>query len=93
MPSQQGQMQQNTQTMQQLPPNILTAKDLSFLKDQMSWLLGAVKKCHHYAQACQDAQVRQIIEQVCATHQRQYDALLKHCNQQGQTGNAQPTMQ
>lgn len=71
----QGQGQQ----MQASQANTLTSKDLSYLKDQMSWLLGAVKKCNHYAGECQDQEVKQLIQQVCQTHQRQYDMLLRHC--------------
>ncbi|WAH36396.1 hypothetical protein [Alicyclobacillus dauci] len=104
---QQGQSMQNQQGMQnqqsmqnqqatQTPPNTLTNKDLSYLKDGMSWLLNAVKKFNHYANECTDQQVKQAIQRVCQTHQQQYDLLLKHCQTQSQQGGqtaSQQTMQ
>lgn len=80
----QGQTIQGGQGLE-TPPSIITSKDLSYLTDQLSWLHGAVKKFHHYAKQCTDPQVRQVIEQACQTHQRQYDMLLKHCQKQAQT--------
>ncbi|MBX5437287.1 MAG: hypothetical protein IRZ33_08720 [Alicyclobacillaceae bacterium] len=61
------------------PPAVITVKDLSYLKDAMSWLLLAAKKCRHYAQECSDPAVAQIIDQIGRLHQRHYQLLLKHC--------------
>lgn len=73
------------QTTGQAPPNQLTSKDLSYLEDQMSWLLAAVKKCHHYENECQDAQVKAMCQQICQTHQQQFQTLLQCCQSQAQS--------
>lgn len=83
----QGQMMQGSQGLQ-TPPRVISGKDLDYLTDQMSWLHGAIKKFHHYAKECTDPQVRQFIQQACQTHQKQYDLLLKHCQNQAQSANA-----
>lgn len=72
---QQGQQQQPTM---QVPPQVITTKDHIYLKDQLSWLLLAMKKCHHYAQECTDTQIAQAIDQAGQMHQRHYMLLLKH---------------
>ncbi|MFC4076101.1 hypothetical protein [Salinithrix halophila] len=61
----------------------LTTKDLNYLKDELSWQLLAFKKCHHYAQECQDTEVKQLIDQVGQMHQRHYQQILNHLNTQG----------
>lgn len=67
------------------PPRVITTKDLSYLKDQMSWELLAMKKCAHYAQECTDPDVKSFIERIGQMHQRHYQQLLRHCK----TNNAQ----
>ncbi|MCL6548038.1 MAG: hypothetical protein K6T30_03915 [Alicyclobacillus sp.] len=67
------------------PPAIITTKDLSYLRDMMSWLLLAAKKCYHYAQECTDSTVAQVIHNIGQMHQRHYQMLLNHC----QTNNPQ----
>ena len=61
------------------PPTVITTKDLDYLKDGMSWLLLAAKKCAHFANECQDPQVKQLIDRIGQTHQRNYNTLLSHC--------------
>lgn len=56
----------------------LTTKDLNYLKDELSWELLAFKKCHHYAQECQDQSIKQLIDQVGRMHQQHYEQLLTH---------------
>ncbi|WP_170105002.1 hypothetical protein [Desmospora activa] len=65
----------------------LSTKDLNYLKDELSWELLAFKKCHHYAQECQDQQVKQLIDQMGRMHQQHYQQLLNHLN----TGGVMPT--
>jgi hypothetical protein len=76
-------MQQQIQAQQQQPvlmqpPNVITTKDFLYLKDQLSWELLAMKKCHHFAQECMDAEIKQSLEQAGQMHQRHYELLLKH---------------
>jgi hypothetical protein len=66
-------------------PKVVTTKDCAYLKDEMSWLLLAMKKCAHFASECQDPAIQQAINQIGQMHERQYTLLLKHL----QTNNAQ----
>lgn len=69
----------------------LSTKDLNYLKDELSWELLAFKKCHHYAQECQDQQVKQLIDQCGRMHQQHYQQLLHHLNPTGATGSPMPS--
>ena len=60
------------------PPVQVTTKDLAYIKDALSWELIALKKCHHFAQECNDNQIRQRIEQAGRMHQNHYQMLLNH---------------
>lgn len=66
-------------------PNVVTTKDHAYLKDQMSWLLLATKKCAHFASECQDPAIQNAIHTIGQTHERQYNLLLQHL----QTNNTQ----
>ncbi|KFZ41023.1 MULTISPECIES: spore coat protein [Thermoactinomyces] len=59
----------------------ISTKDLSYLSDEMSWELLAMKKCNHFAQECQDEQVRQLLHQVGQMHQNHYEMLLNQLQQ------------
>lgn len=77
-------MQQQSTTAQQQPqmmepPQVITTKDLLYLKDQLSWQLIAMKKCSHYAQDCTDPQVKQALDKAGKMHLRHYQMLLTHC--------------
>jgi hypothetical protein len=63
----------------------LSTKDLLYLKDELSWELLAMKKCHHYAQECQDPEIRQLLNRVGKIHQQHYQILLNQLNSAGQT--------
>jgi|HigsolmetaAR203D_1030402.scaffolds.fasta_scaffold00823_16 hypothetical protein len=71
-------MQQSQQPFMQQPPKVITTKDHSYLKDQLSWELLAMKKCHDVAGHCTDQEIRQAIEKAGRMHQRHYEMLLKH---------------
>jgi hypothetical protein len=66
------------QAIMEQPPQVITTKDFLYLKDQLSWELLAMKKCHHFAQECSDPQIRQVIDTAGQMHQRHYQLLLKH---------------
>lgn len=72
-------MPTSQQPLLQTPPNVITTKDLLYIKDAMSWLLDAMKKCSHFAGQVQDQQLKQTINQIGQMHQRHYSMLLKHC--------------
>jgi hypothetical protein len=78
-----SQNQQNTGTYEEsgrmsTPPNVITTKDLSYLKDAMSWELLAMKKCSHYATYCQDNEIKSEIDRCGQMHQKHYDQLLQY---------------
>lgn len=79
------QQQQNMgQSLQQqplmmTPPNVITTKDLLYLKDMMSWLLDATKKCSHFSRECTDPKIKQVLDRAGQMHQRHYNIILKHC--------------
>ncbi|WP_369681839.1 hypothetical protein [Alicyclobacillus macrosporangiidus] len=78
------------------PPQVITTKDASYIKDQLSWLLVAAKKCAHYAKECSDASVASAIQRIGQMHQRHYQLLLGHLktnNQQAMQNIPQPPQQ
>jgi len=62
------------------PPDIITDKDLSYLKDALSWELLAMKKCSHWAQVCQDQEIRDLVHKAGQMHQAHYIRLLNELN-------------
>lgn len=80
--SPQGQMQpgQTMQNRMPQPPQVITTKDLSYIKDALSWELDVIKKFHHFAQETQDQKVKTLITQAAQMHQKHYSMLLKHLN-------------
>ena len=74
----QGSNQQQQQPIMAQPPQVITTKDISYLKDQLSWELLATKKCHHFAQECSDPEIKAAIDRAGQLHQRHYNLLLKH---------------
>lgn len=79
-----GQQQQAGQVMQQnrmpQPPQIVTTKDLLYLKDALSWELDVIKKFYHFSQEAQDSKVKNEINKAAQMHQKHYQVLLKHLN-------------
>lgn len=74
----QNQTQGQLQPVMQQPPKIITTKDHLYLKDQLSWELVAMKKCSHFANECSDHEISQAIDKAGQMHQRHYELLLKH---------------
>ncbi|MCY0889084.1 MAG: hypothetical protein OWQ59_11595 [Alicyclobacillaceae bacterium] len=79
------QMQPSTRPMSTPTPGVgsspseqIGTKDLSYLKDELSWLITAAKKCAHYEEECQDAAVRSLICDIGQMHQRHYNLLFRH---------------
>ncbi|MBD1370873.1 hypothetical protein IC620_00665 [Hazenella sp. IB182357] len=69
----------------------ITSKDLNYLADELSWEMLAMKKCAHYANECQDTEVKQMIDSVGQMHQQHYITLLQQL--QSATGGLMATMQ
>jgi hypothetical protein len=66
--------------MQNMTPNrnMVTDKELNYIKDFLSWELLAVKKCEDAANACSDAQIKGLIQQTGQKHMQHYNQLLSH---------------
>jgi hypothetical protein len=77
---QQSQLGNQTVGMMTNPPDVITDKDQLYLKDALSWELLAMKKCHHYAQMCQDQEVSGLIDRLGRMHQDHYQRLLGEVN-------------
>ncbi|MFD2370460.1 ferritin-like domain-containing protein [Brevibacillus sp. GCM10020057] len=60
------------------PPRVITTKDMSYLKDALSWELNAFKKLHAFAQMATDPEVKQCLEKAGRMHQQHYQKLLTH---------------
>ncbi|WP_147535586.1 ferritin-like domain-containing protein [Bacillus marasmi] len=67
-----------SQSIMQTPPEAITTKDLSYIKDALSWELLAFKKFHYLAGQVQDQEIQQALEKVGQTHQQHYQKLLSH---------------
>lgn len=67
-----------SQTTMQTPPDAITTKDLSYIKDALSWELLAFKKFHFLAGQVQDQEIQQALEKVGEIHQQHYQKLLTH---------------
>lgn len=73
---QQTSFSQQQQLMPQ-PPNVLSRKDELYVTDMLSWNLTAMKKCHFYANQCQDNDIKQALNKAGQMHQRHYEQLLQ----------------
>lgn len=80
MGQQQAQLGNQTVGVMGNPPDVITDKDLSYLKDALSWELLAMKKCNHWAGMCQDQEIRNLISKAGQMHQQHYTRLLNELN-------------
>lgn len=67
-----------TQTFMSTPPKVITSKDLLYLRDAMGWKLLQAKKCSHYADMCQDPEIKNLLHEIGRMHQSHYMKLLNH---------------
>ena len=56
----------------------LTEKELSALEDQLNLEQMLIKKYKGYAAIAQDAQIRDVCEQLAARHKQHFDTLMGH---------------
>ena len=80
MVGQQAQLGPETVGVMTNPPGVVTDKDLSYLKDALSWELVAMKKCNHFAGMCQDQEISNFIGKAAKMHQDHYLRLLNEVN-------------
>ncbi|MDZ5472165.1 hypothetical protein SM124_10435 [Bacillus sp. 31A1R] len=74
----------NQQNIMSQPPKVISTKDSIYLTDMLSWNLLAMKKAHFYAQHCQDMNLKSEFEKCGQMHQRHYEQILSHLDQQNQ---------
>ncbi|WNR42679.1 hypothetical protein [Paenibacillus roseipurpureus] len=68
--------QSQSQTQTTTDRNVITEKELSYVKDFMSWELLAMKKCKDTANHCTDPQIKALINQTGQKHLDHYNTLL-----------------
>lgn len=57
-------------------PNIISTKDLSYIKDMLSSDLVMGKKCKHYLKLVSDKEIKEIIKRVYEMHKEHYLMLI-----------------
>jgi transcriptional regulator CtsR len=65
-------MQTTTTTDRQL----ITDKELNYIKDFLSWELLAMKKCSDAAKLCMDSNIQSLIRQTGEKHKQHYQTIL-----------------
>ena len=97
MQTQMQQMQNQSSTMQQgimpQPPNIVTSKDHLYLTDMLSWNLLAMKKCNFFANQCTDPEIKTAITKAGQMHERHYQKIMSHLQNQNQPSQQQQPLQ
>ncbi|MDD2469705.1 MAG: spore coat protein [Bacilli bacterium] len=65
-------------------PEMISTKDLDYIKDMLNWNFIAAKKANHYLEYIEDQEVAAIISQINEMHIQHYNILLDILNQGGQ---------
>ncbi|KGP72547.1 hypothetical protein [Pontibacillus yanchengensis] len=79
---QQNQMSgQNQANIMPEPPTMVSTKDQLYITDMLSWNLIAAKKAHFFAGFCQNPELKAALEQAGQMHQRHYEKILQHLNE------------
>jgi hypothetical protein len=71
-------MQQQSNSNMTPDRNLLSDKELHYLKDYMSWELLAMKKCQHAMMSCKDPDIHNQIKEIGKTHIQHYNTLLSY---------------
>lgn len=58
-------------------PNIISTKDLSYIKDMLSWNLVMAKKSKEYLKLVGDKDVKERLKKVNEVHKSHYEMLLE----------------
>ena len=58
-------------------PNIISTKDLSYIKDMVSWNLVMAKKINSYIVCVQDEDVRKVLLDAYKMHKEHYKELME----------------
>ena len=63
-------------------PNIISTKDLSYIKDMLSWNLVMAKKSKEYLKLIGDKDVKELLKKVNEVHKSHYEMLLEIISQE-----------
>lgn len=63
-------------------PNIISTKDLSYIKDMLSWNLVMAKKSKEYLKLVSDKDVKELLKRVNEVHKSHYEMLLEILGQE-----------
>ena len=58
-------------------PNIISTKDVSYIKDMLSWNLVMAKKSKEYLKLVGDKDVKELLKKVNEVHKSHYEMLLE----------------
>lgn len=58
-------------------PNIISTKDLSYIKDMLSWNLVMAKKSKEYLKLVGDKDVKELLKKVNEVHKSHYEMILE----------------
>lgn len=58
-------------------PNIISTKDLSYIKDMLNWNLVMAKKSKEYLKLVGDKDVKELLKKVNEVHKSHYEMLLE----------------
>jgi hypothetical protein len=69
-----------TSNQAQTTPNrdLLSDKELHYVKDFLSWELLAMKKCYDSANRCTDSNIQQVLNEIGKNHEQHYEQVLTH---------------
>lgn len=61
-------------------PNIISTKDLSYIKDILNWEFILIKKINHYDEFICDKEIKKLINKCNNKHKEHYNKLLEILN-------------
>lgn len=57
-------------------PNIISTKDLDYIKDMLKWNFVLVKKANFFMEVITDEDAKKLIEKVIKVHKSQYEKII-----------------
>lgn len=57
-------------------PNIISTKDLDYIKDMLKWNFVLVKKANFFMEVITDDDTKKVIEKVIKVHKNQYEKIM-----------------
>lgn len=60
--------------------SMIASKNLTILEDQLNYEALCVKKFEHYANSCQDANLKNVCEKAVQMHRKHFETLFTYLN-------------